>query len=72
MTAIKIALKETQKGEVKRWVIYTDFQSSIQSIQYNKENHPILNQIYDILVDLQKQKKKQIALCKVPDHMEIK
>ena len=35
MTAIKVALKE----------IYTDSQSSMQSSKYNKENHPILNQI---------------------------
>ena len=33
-------------------------------IEYNKEQNPILNQIYDILADLQKQK-NQITLCKV-------
>ena len=55
MTAIKIVLKEIKKKrEDKRWVLYTDFQSSVQSIEYNKENHPILNQIYDILADLKK------------------
>ena len=29
----------------------------MQSIKYNKESHPILNQIYDILADLQKKKR---------------
>ena len=45
MTAIKIALKEIQKKEDKRWVIYID---SMQFIEYNKKYHPILTQIYDI------------------------
>ena len=37
----------------------------------NKEYHPILNQIYDILAELHKQG-KLIALCKVPAHTGIK
>ena len=37
----------------------------------NRENHPILNQMYDILADLYKQGKK-ITLCKVPAHIVIK
>ena len=32
-----------------RWVIYTGSLSSMLSIKNNRENHPILNQIYDIL-----------------------
>ena len=43
----------------------------MQSIEYNKENHSILNQIYDIPAELQAQDKK-ITLCKVPAHIEIK
>ena len=43
----------------------------MQSIEYNKENHPILNQIYDILAELQTQDKK-IIQCKVPPHIGIK
>ena len=43
------ALKEIHKREDKRWVIYTELQSSMQAIEYSKENHAILNQIYDIL-----------------------
>ena len=70
MTAIKIALKEIHKREEKRWVIYKDSQNSMQSIEYNKENYPILNQIY-ILVELQAQD-KNITLFKVPAHMGIK
>ena len=46
-----------------------DSQRSVQSIENNKENHLILNQIYDILADLQK---KNITLCKVPAHTGIK
>ena len=67
MTAIKVALKKIHKI----WVIYTNSQSSMQSIEYNRENHPILNQIYDILAELQAQNKK-IILCKVPAHIGIK
>ena len=71
MTAIKIALREVLKKKEKSWVIYTDSQSSMQAIESNKENHPIQNQIYDLLADL-KEQKKQITLCKVPAHMVIK
>ena len=55
----------------EKWVIYTASQSSMQSIEYSKENHPILNQIYNNLTELKAQDKK-IKLCKVPAHMEIK
>ena len=40
------------KSEDKRWIVYTDSQSFMQFIEYNKENHSILDRIYDILVDL--------------------
>ena len=53
MTAIKVSLKKIHKGEDKKWVINTLSQSSMQSIENNKENHQILNQIYDILAELQ-------------------
>ena len=43
----------------------------MQSIEYTKENHPILNQMYDILAELQKHNKK-ITICKVPAHIRIK
>ena len=49
----------------------TDFQSSMQSIKYNKESHTILNQIYGILAELQT-KDKRFILCKVPEHIGIK
>ena len=39
MIAIKVSLKEIQKREYKIWVIYTYSQSSIHSIEYDKENH---------------------------------
>ena len=41
------------------------------AIDNNRENHPILNQIYDILAELHSQG-KQITLCKVLGHMVIK
>ena len=41
MTTTKIALKEIYKSEDKKWIIYTQS----HSMQSNKENHPILNQI---------------------------
>ena len=40
----------------------------MESIEYNKENNLLLNQIHDILVDLQ----KQITLFKIPVHMGVK
>ena len=41
------------------------------AIENNRENHPILNQIYNILTKLHNQA-KQLTLCKVPAHMGIK
>ena len=70
MTAIKIALKEIHKKEDKRWITYIDSQSSRQSMN-NRENYPILNQIYDILAELQNQD-KQIIQYKVLAHIGIK
>ena len=52
------ALKEINSREDKRWVIYKDPQSFMQSIEYNKKNHPILNQIYNILEELRAKDKK--------------
>ena len=54
-----------------RWVIYIDSISSRIAIKNNKENHPILNQLYDILTELYNQG-KQITLCKVSAHIRIK
>ena len=42
--------------------------SSMLAIKNNRENHPILNQIYDILTELHKQG-KQLILCKVTAHI---
>ena len=36
----------------------TDFQNSMQSIEYNKENHSTLNQVYDILTEFQNERHK--------------
>ena len=54
-----------------RCIIYTDSLSSMLAIENNRENHPILNQIYDILAELQNQG-KQITICKVPAHIGVK
>ena len=51
--------------------MYTDSQSSMHFIEYNKENLLMLNQIYDILAELRNQG-KQILLCKILAHIEIK
>ena len=45
--------------------------SSIPAIENKRENCPILNQIYDILTELQNQK-KQLTQCKVPAHIGVK
>ena len=52
-------------------VIYTDPESSMQSIECNKEKHSILNQKYSILAEL-RAKDKKITLCIVLPHMGIK
>ena len=41
-----------------RFILCTDSQRSMQSIEYNEENNPILNQIYNILAEVQAQDKK--------------
>ena len=41
------------------------------AIENIRESHPILNQICDILTELHNQG-KQLTLCKVPAHIEIK
>ena len=43
----------------------------MQSIEYNKENQLILNQIYNTLVELKVQDKK-ITPSKIPAHIRIK
>ena len=67
MAVLRIAMKEIGKREDLRWIIYTDSLSSMLDIENNTENHPILNQIYDILAELHKQG-KQITFSKVPIH----
>ena len=47
-----------------RWIMYTVSQSSMLAIKNNRENHLIINQIYDILAELHNQR-KHIILCKV-------
>ena len=71
MIAIKIAMREIQKMEDMRLVIYTDSLSSMLAIDKNRENHPILNQIYDIIAELHNQE-KQITLYKVLAHIGIR
>ena len=71
MTAIKIAMRNIQKREDMRWVIYKDSLSSMPTIESKRENHPILNQIYDTLAEIHNQR-KQITICKVPAHIGIK
>ena len=43
----------------------------MRSIEYYKENSPILNQIYEILPELQIQGKQSI-LCEIPESIGIK
>ena len=48
-----ITIKKIKERKEIRWVIYTDSLSSMLAIKINRENHPILNQINDILAELQ-------------------
>ena len=45
--------------------IYTDTHSSMQSIKYNKENRPLLCQIYDILGEIQTQDKQLLVIAHI-------
>ena len=45
-------MNEIKEKEDIGWVIYADSLSSMLAIEKNRENHPILNQIYDILTEL--------------------
>ena len=45
----------------------------LQFIEYNKENHPILNQVYNILTKNKTSNQgKHVTLYKVPAHMGVK
>ena len=55
----KIGFSFSTKRGNKRWVIYTDFQSSMPFFEYIKENNPMINQIYDILAGLQNHDNKR-------------
>ena len=68
MIAIKTTKSEIKKRGDMIWLMYTDLPNSMLAIE---NNHPTLNQIYDILVEFHHQG-KQITLCKVPAHTRIK
>ena len=63
-------MKKIKEREDIRWVMHTDSLSPMLAIENNRENHPILNQLYDLLTEL-KNLGKQIILCKVPAHTGI-
>ena len=65
------AMKEIKEREIIRWVIYTNSLSSMLAIENNRENLPIKNQIFDIIIELQNHG-KQLTLCKVPTYIRIK
>ena len=71
MTAIKRTLKETFDRDEKHWVIYTDSRATMQCIEFNKITNPILNEIYNNVVEFHVYE-KHIKLCKVLVHMGIK
>ena len=54
--AIKTALKESITGKTDNG----HFLSFMQSIKFNRKNHHILNQIYDMLVELKPRLKRQL------------
>ena len=59
--------RDTKKRVHEIGNIYTVLLSSMFTIENNRENHPILNQIYDMLAELYNQE-KHITLCKVYTH----
>ena len=56
MTEIKIEMRETEKRENIRWVIYTDTLSSMLAIDKNRVIHPI----FDISTKLYNQGKQKM------------
>ena len=63
--------KRKREHKMGNMVIYTLSLSSILVIENNRENHPILNQIYGILTELQNQG-KQLTLRKVSAYIGMK
>ena len=47
-TAEMTAMRDIQKRVDMRWVIYTDLLSSMLAIENNRENHSVLNQIFEL------------------------
>ena len=62
----KSITERTDNGQYK-----LDSLSSMQSFKFNRENHSILNQIYDMLAELKIQG-EHITLWRVLAHMKIK
>ena len=60
MTSIIIEMREIQKREDMKWVIFTDSLSLMLAIKNNRENHLLLNQIYVILAELHNQEKRSL------------
>ena len=67
LTTLSTAVYIAVFPNLTKWVINTNSLSSLQSIEFNRENNSILYPIYNIL-----QTHKHITLCMVPVHMGIK
>ena len=58
-------LRKIYNRNNKRGIIFTDSGSSMSSIKFNKENHPVLSPIYDILAEFKNQW-KPTSMCGGP------
>ena len=68
--AIFEALSYIKVESINDWVIATDSKSVIQSLQRFNHSHPLVNQIHDTLVDLNRHN-KIVTFLWIPSHIGI-
>ena len=70
LTAIKMALKRAKDQIGNSFTIFSDSRSAVQAIQRLNNNHPLVVDIYEILIELTSDN-KTIRFCWSPSHVGI-
>jgi len=70
LTAILLALQIINNHHLQNFIIYTDSQSVVSSLQHYNTNHPVLSKIICWLIRLAN-RYKRIQFCWVPSHVNI-
>ena len=68
--AIILALAIVDQSPGEKWTVFTDSQSSLQSIGMTYPRHPLVQVIQTNLIKLSEQQ-KAVTFCKVPSHVGI-